>query len=209
MEDRNVSLEAVSSLYGSNLKEFGPEARALGWKSRQEQRLRFDVLTKRLDPNEPVDLIDYGCGFADLLDYLLNDRNADVVRYIGYEINSDVAAIAEQRLSATEINGAIVNSSLLEHTADWALISGTFNVRLDEVPHVWEARIRETLKNIFRHTRIGLSFNLLTTYVDWQDDGLFYADPLAFFDFCKRELSPRVSLDHDYPLYEWTLTVLH
>jgi len=37
----------------------------------------------------------------------------------------------------------------------------------------------------------------------WHD----VADPRPFFDFCMRELSPNVTLLHDYPLQEWTILV--
>ena len=40
-------------------------------------------------------------------------------------------------------------------------------------------------------------------------DQVGYGDPCAFFQFCKREISPDVTLLHDYPLYEWTMLVRH
>ena len=32
--------------------------------------------------------------------------------------------------------------------------------------------------------------------------------PNEYIDFCKKELSSKVNLYHDYDLYEWTLIVL-
>jgi hypothetical protein len=50
---------------------------------------------------------------------------------------------------------------------------------------------------------------MLSTYSDPEKrrDDLFYADPLDMFDWCKRRFSPRVSLLHDYPLFEFTMIV--
>ena len=56
-------------------------------------------------------------------------------------------------------------------------------------------------------SRIGFSFNLLTSYVDWEEDHLYYGDPGVFFEYCKRKHSRFVTLLHDYPLYEWTIAV--
>ena len=36
---------------------------------------------------------------------------------------------------------------------------------------------------------------------------LYYADPLALFDHCKRRYSREVALLHDYGLYEFTMIV--
>jgi hypothetical protein len=209
MNDADANLQAISHLYGSNFVEFGAQARTLGWNSEHEQRLRFDVLTRHMDVSQPLHLIDYGCGIGDLLFYLMEIKNAHVARYTGYEINASIADVAARRLRSSNISGLISNSSVVEHTADWAIISGTFNVRLSQSPQAWETHLRQALRTIFSRTTIGLSFNLLSTYVDWQVDDLYYGDPLSFFDFCKTELSARVSLDHDYPLYEWTITALH
>ncbi len=35
------------------------------------------------------------------------------------------------------------------------------------------------------------------------------ADHRGGHAFCKREISPYVTLVHDYPLYEWTMPVRH
>ncbi len=56
-------------------------------------------------------------------------------------------------------------------------------------------------------SRLGIAFNCLTTYVNWKEDHLYYADPFEFFDFCKRNISRYLCLLHDYPLYEWTMLV--
>jgi hypothetical protein len=36
---------------------------------------------------------------------------------------------------------------------------------------------------------------------------LYYADPCALFDLCKRRYSKHVALLHDYGLYEFTILV--
>ena len=50
---------------------------------------------------------------------------------------------------------------------------------------------------------------MLSTYSDpdRRRDDLYYADPREMFDICSRRFSPRVSLLHDYPLYEFTIIV--
>jgi hypothetical protein len=50
---------------------------------------------------------------------------------------------------------------------------------------------------------------MLTSYADRekQRSDLYYADPMFFFDYCKRRFSPRIALLHDYPLYEFTILV--
>jgi len=56
-------------------------------------------------------------------------------------------------------------------------------------------------------SRAGFAFNCVSHYVDYRVPTLYYADPLRFFDHCKRRYSRFVSLLHDYPLYEFTILV--
>ena len=55
----------------------------------------------------------------------------------------------------------------------------------------------------------GFAFNCLTSYSDHDKmrDYLYYADPLAIFDHCKKHYAKDVALLHDYGLYEFTILV--
>ena len=65
------------------------------------------------------------------------------------------------------------------------------------------------LDGLDRSGRRGFAFNCLTAYADpaLMRDDLFYADPAAYFDLCKRRYSREVALLHDYGLYEFTIIV--
>jgi hypothetical protein len=93
--------------------------------------------------------------------------------------------------------------------ADYTVASGVFNLRLDVDDARWEAYVRRTVRALAGLSRRGFSFNMLTRYSDppRMRADLFYADPCAIFDFCKREISPHVALHHDYGLYEFTVHV--
>jgi hypothetical protein len=91
--------------------------------------------------------------------------------------------------------------------ADYYFESGIFNVKFDINEDLWRAYIEETLRNMHEYSRKGFGFNLMTTYVDFKKPQLYYADPAYFFDFCKKNFSKKVSLLHDYDLFEWTIIV--
>ena len=86
-------------------------------------------------------------------------------------------------------------------------ISGIFNVKFDSNDDMWEEFIKNTLVNVNENSIKGFAFNSLTSYVDYKESHLYYADPMYFFDFCKKNFSKKVSLLHDYDLWEWTIIV--
>jgi hypothetical protein len=73
----------------------------------------------------------------------------------------------------------------------------------------WLGYVETTLDRLAALGRRGFAFNLLSRYSDpdRRRPDLYYGDPLALFDHCKRRFSPRVALLHDYPLWEFTILV--
>jgi hypothetical protein len=73
----------------------------------------------------------------------------------------------------------------------------------------WRDYMLATIADLAALGRRGFAFNALTAYsdADRQRPDLYYADPLAVVDHCRRTFSRFVALLHDYPLYEFTVLV--
>lgn len=205
--DLSKPLSRISELYSDNLERNGPVSTAVGWNTPESQRLRFEKLTSVVETGTgPFSVNDYGCGYGAHLDHLLG-QNMKVNAYHGYDLSAKMLDTARSRLGDFEGELDLRQSTTIETEADYTFVSGTFNVRFDATEEQWKQFIRDKLDEIHRLSRKGFAFNLLSTYVDWQEPHLFYGDPLFWFDHCKRNYSRKVALLHDYPLYEWTILV--
>ena len=203
----SVALAAVERLYSEGLEQHGASPRSVGWKDAASQRLRFAKLAELLPADgAPICVNDLGCGYGSLFAYLDELPGVTLERYYGYDISEPMLERARQ---ATDERAELVLSAEPTRMADWSFASGPFNVRDASSDAAWEAYVQDCVLRLARSSRRGFAFNLLTTFVDYRQDNLFYADPCAFFAFCKREISPYVTLVHDYPLYEWTMLVRH
>ena len=199
-------LDNVRRYYGEKVRTHGATARGVDWNSSDSQRLRFEQLLKLAGGGRRFSVNDYGCGYGALADYLRDEGYS--FRYRGFDISPQMIAEAGELHPATE-EVAFVGEERALGVADYTVASGIFNVKL-QVPAVeWEAYVLETLGAIDGLSRRGFAFNLLTNYSDaeFMRPDLYYADPLFYFDLCKRKFSRFVSLLHDYPLYEFTLLV--
>ncbi len=195
------TLDKIKGLYEDNLIQHGINSKAVGWKDEQSQLLRFQKLAQIIPAGQKGYTVnDWGCGYAAMYDYLNGCE-----KYYGYDISAEMLKKARELHQQSAIE--LIQSAAVSTKADYTFVSGTFNVRFNESDAAWDAYIKETLLALAKQTTKGLAFNLLTTYVDWKQENLFYADPLEYFDFCKKNLSRYVSLIHDYPLYEWTMLV--
>jgi SAM-dependent methyltransferase len=204
------AIEGVEALYTSNLEEHGIDSRAVGWPTQASQLLRFEKLAYLLEADDhagDVTVNDWGCGYGAMFGFLESRLRNRFTRYYGYDISPEMLRAARGHVD--DSRAELIESDRVTHDADYTFVSGTFNVRLDATEDTWGEYVRGVLREIAARSRRGFAFNLLTTYVDWRKDDLFYADPTEWFTFCRSELCRHVTLLHDYPLYEWTIVAMH
>jgi SAM-dependent methyltransferase len=199
-------LNKVEKLYTDSLKEHGVDSKAVGWTNDDGQLLRFDKLVELIEQkDEKFTVNDLGCGYGALRSYF-EKNNFNISMYNGYDISKDMLDKARE-LSGNSSRVNFVKHSELHTKADYSFISGIFNVKFDSNDDMWEEFIKNTLVNVNENSIKGFAFNSLTSYVDYKESHLYYADPMYFFDFCKKNFSKKVSLLHDYDLWEWTIIV--
>jgi SAM-dependent methyltransferase len=199
-------LTEVASYYSAKLAEHGETPYGVDWNGEESQALRFDQLSKILAGSESISINDLGCGYGAYFAYLLK-RYKDI-RYTGLDVSGDMVTAAKRRYEAAD-NARFVCAAVPGQMADFGIASGIFNVRLGRSDPDWQAYLRATLDVLDRTSMKGFAFNCLTSYsdADKMRDYLYYADPCAVFDYCKRHYSRNVALLHDYDLYEFTILV--
>lgn len=199
-------LKEVGQYYSEKIKTYGATARGVDWNSRESQELRFDQLLKICDCKRPFSINDYGCGYGALVEYM-TDRGY-TFRYRGYDISSQMIAKAMELHEGLEYCQFFTDESELT-VADYTVASGIFNVKLQASDEEWREYVLLILTKISELSKKCFVFNMLSSYSDrdLMRPDLYYADPLYFFDYCKKKFSEFVSLSHDYPLYEFTISV--
>lgn len=204
--DKHELLNEVAEYYSFKLSEHGETPRGVDWNGEESQTLRFEQLCKIIKIAGFFTVNDVGCGYGAFLDFL-GERSSSF-SYLGIDVSQGMIQAAELRFPDR-------NRSRFKHTnqpdqiADYGIASGIFNVRLGRGDAEWQTYLESTLDILHQTSRIGFSFNCLTSYSDSDKmrDYLYYADPCVLFDLCKRRYSRNVALLHDYGLYEFTILV--
>jgi hypothetical protein len=208
--DNGAALQEIEALYTGNIRRLGLDSKSVGWRDEATHRLRFDKLVHGLIPDhaaEPFTVNDLGSGYGAMFRYLDEHYNTRLKHYYGYEI-SDAMIDACRDFVTNDDRLEILKTNVPERSADYSFVCGTFNVKFQASDQEWDVYVKDMILRLAQQSTRGFAFNLLTSYVDWKEPHLFYADPARYFDFCKRNVSRKVSLLHDYPLYEWTMVVL-
>ena len=200
-----LNLSKIKSLYDSNIEKYGVDSMSVGWNDKESQILRFDRLMHSLHLYDDLFSInELGCGYGELFKYL-EYSGLKITRFDGYDISEAMVVAANEYISSDIAK--FHTKGLIDHKRDFSVASGIFNVSLDIDKAQWKEHILRTIENMWEFSDKGIAFNMLTSYVDREDEGLFYGDPLYYFNFCKTKLSKYVTLTHDYPLWEWTIAV--
>lgn len=197
--------DKVGRYYSGRLHEHGASARGVDWNSEESQVLRFVQLARVLPQSGPFSVVDYGCGYGALVDFLEKERAG--FGYQGFDISADM--IERARIDHKNGRHRFTTKEEDLERADFTLASGIFNVRLDTSVEDWTAYVVHTLERLDSLGTRGFAFNMLTSYsdTDRMRVDLYYGDPCFFFDHCKTTYSKEVALLHDYGLYEFTVLV--
>lgn len=199
-------LGPVERYYTAKLTEHGPTPLGVDWNGEASQRTRFEQLARVISAPEPFSVNDLGCGYGALFAFL-GERFAEFA-YSGVDISEAMIHAATSRFGADLRSRFFVGAACPE-PADYTFASGVFNVRPEVDAARWRTHVLEILDRMSESSRRGFAFNCLTAYSDAvrMRPDLFYADPCALFDHCKRHYARNVALLHDYGLYEFTVIV--
>jgi SAM-dependent methyltransferase len=195
---------AIEDAFRAGLAAHGERPEGVLWNSVAAQERRFEQLARLLPPTARFSLIDYGCGYGALADYLA--RRGFTCDYLGYDLLPEMVAAAQRRAPhAARFTAAAAELP----PVDYVVASGIFNLRAAVPDGEWLAFILRTLDRFDALSRRGFAFNALTRYSDppKMRPELYYADPLRLFDHCKTRYARNVALLHDYDLYDFTILV--
>lgn len=186
--------------YKNLLNQYGPSPEAVQHINTESQYKRFEILSE-IAP-EMDSIIDVGCGLGDMFQFLnLNDFKG---KYLGLDFIPEFVELSNQHFKEhknAQFKVCDLLSDSIPQGYDYILLSGVFNNNQEDN----EEFMLSTIKKMFDSSQKGIAFNAMSTYVDFQDSNLYYSDPLKVFDFCKRNLTRRIVLKHDYLVKEGSI----
>ncbi len=197
----------VQNYFRQKLETFGSTPRGLDYNSPEAMEIRFDQLMKIVEnPKKHFSIIDYGCGYGAIIDYMIKKKYQFEYYGIDY-VKEMIDAGVRNHPDCPNYHWTTKEEEL--PIADYVIAGSIFNIKVDASDKDWTLIVMETLSKMNSHCTKGFSFNMLTKYSDHEKmrPDLYYADPCLLFDYCKTHFSRNVALLHDYKLYDFTLLI--
>ena len=184
--------EAMAAHYSSLAKRHGDSPRATQWRGTASQERRFDILFE-IGEMRGAKILDFGCGTGAMLASLR--RRFDYQgEYVGVDISEPMLKIARQKFPRTRFETMDLFAEPPPETFDYVFVSGAFN---NDHPDAIEF-IQAAIPRLYDRARVAMGFNALSIYAARKVIELIYLDPLEMFDWVHREVTPLVTLRHDY-----------
>lgn len=202
------ALEHYRRYFNEKIEVHGAVPQGVDYNGPDAQSIRFEQLIKVIDPDQSFEVIDYGCGYGGFLTYL--QATGWDFRYHGYDM------LEKMILAAKAAHGEAANADFTASEADlrrsdYVIAGAIFNNKFEAPVDAWREHTMRVLDKLNELCTRGLAFNMLSGYSDpdrmAQRPDLYFADPLAYFHYCKRNFSRDVALLHDYGLYDFTIVV--
>src|SRR3989344_7434016 len=183
-----------NKLYKEFREDYGVTPEGLGWNSKFDQEKRFEVLLKIAEFTgkglQGKSILDVGCGFADLYDYI--KKQVPDFKYTGIDINPENLKIAkENHKELNLILGNILDNKLPKF--DFVISSGLFATKLEDNNNF----IKDMINKMSELSNIGFSFNFLKKL--YFDSNLAEYDHKEVYTFCKKKFKEVMLLDNYLP----------
>lgn len=192
--------------YSDKFDLYGPNSQGVDWGSDESKlALRYAKMLDLLNPSDSTapSLLDVGCGFGGLLAFA-GGRNVHV-DYTGIDVAENMIRWAGENAAG----GTFVHGDVMSHpfgrTFDYVVCNGILTQKLETSSLEMDEFAGGLIRRLFSLANVGLAFNVMTTKVNHFSNNLYYRNPAELFAWCMTEITPRIRIDHSYPLYEYTV----
>lgn len=197
----DISKKMISR-YSDRYKKLGYDVKTLGWGTKEQQLARFaEVICADIDLTGKH-LLDIGCGFGDLANFLVQQK-IKFNTYTGWDLNPDLIREARSIWKNTaQCSFDVRNIASIEENkpiTEIGIMLGVLNLNFGEEINNYDYAQRLIL-SAFKLVKDCLIVDFLSARLspDYpKEDFVFYYEPSKILDFALT-LSSNVELKHNY-----------
>lgn len=201
-------LDSIVRHYENCLDKYGDSHLGVDWPKlddvNKRYRVMLDVIRFADDDSPTVDLLDFGCGAAHLLKYIM-DAEMGNINYSGLDVSEKFVSLSRQKFPGAPFYRVdILNEKSVLPNFDYTVMNGVFTEKRElSFDEMWDYFCK-MLTEVFSITKKGIAFNVMSKAVDWEREDLFHLPADLLIGFLTQKLTRNFIIRNDYGLYEYT-----
>ena len=196
--------------YESCLEKHGDTHLGVDWPTQADVNKRYKVMLELIKYEQDIEnttLLDFGCGTAHLLEYIINNKY-HYIKYSGLDISSKFISICKSKYKGNDFYcGDLLEKDFNLNMFDFVVLNGVFTEKIDmSFDEMWNY-FTKLITKVYDLSNKGIAFNVMSKQVDWERDDLFHVPLDLISEFLCKNLSRNFVIRNDYGLYEYTVYI--
>lgn len=195
--------------YKKLIEKYGiesPKAVASGENAYKKER--FSFLASELNKEEKkFSILEVGSGTGDFLQFLLNDQSLQEFEYTGLETVPEFLEISKKKFPGFNFLNLDISTQKIESSFDYVIFGGVFYHKFSFTDEQFFEFFKKLILNAASITNKTIIFNMVTQFVEYKKDDLYYTNLNDLVDFITNEVSRFFKIDHSTILYELTISI--
>jgi ubiquinone/menaquinone biosynthesis C-methylase UbiE len=203
----NAVSKSMKEHYQRAFTDYGACSKGVDWGKPSEVETRYEKMISVIKPQFTTDvsLLDVGCGYGGLLDFI--KRSGKTINYSGIDVAENMIAYAQKKYPENNFICGDVIQQNFKHKFDFVVCNGILTQKLSNSLKEMDEFAKVLIQTMFELCNLGIAFNVMTNKVNFMADNLYYKSPVEILSHCLDNLSNYITLDHSYGLYEFTVYV--
>lgn len=199
----------IAKYYDEKFIKHGPTHLGVDWPNKKDVKTRNKIMLQIISntvykKKNKISVLDFGCGTANLYETVKKNKR---IIYSGLDINESFYNFCKSKYPDLTFFNEDINVSNNIPCHDYVIANGVFTVKHTLSQNEMMEFFTSTIEKLWEKTNEGLSFNLMSKYVDWERKDLFHVSLDDLCWFLKRKISRNFVIRNDYGLYEYTTYV--
>ncbi len=207
MKTDNKTRQSQINHYKKLFDKYKGTPMAVSSESEAHKSLRFTKISQIFLNENKIQVHDVGMGLGDYYEYLKKTFPNKIIEYSGSEIVEEYFSETKTKFPESEFYLRDIAEKPGEEKYDYVILSGVFHQRRDSTIGEWENFAQNIIRNSFKMCNKGIAFNFISPFVDFYQTEVYYCNLPKLINFINDDLSRFFTLNHNYPLFEFTMFV--
>lgn len=205
---QEVEYSTIVRHYEVCLERHGDSHLGVDWPNVKDAETRYQVMLEMIPAeSNDISVLDFGCGLSHLYEFIQR-KSLNGIMYSGLDMSPRFIQVCRRKYpGVTYYCADVLRKDASVPMFDYIIANGVFTEKCGLSQDQMLNYFYRLLSRIFSKARKGIAFNVMSTYVDWEREDLFYLAPQTVVDFVVRQLSRHFVIRNDYGLYEFTAYV--